>query len=72
MKCTYFPKLGMPVLEPSSLRPSLMALLSADEHSHPEIKKEGRGGEGRDNEFSGDESLAMKLNSKAKSKTLVQ
>lgn len=68
MKCTYFPKLGMPVLEPSSHRPSLMALLLADEDSHPQIKKEGRGGQGRQNEFSGDESLAMKLNSKAKSK----
>lgn len=70
MECTYFPKLGMPVLEPSSHKPSLMTLLLADENSHPQIKKEGRGGEGREDGFSGDESLAMKLNSKAK--TLVK
>lgn len=60
-----FPKVG-----PSSHKPSLMALLLADEDSHPQIKKEGRGGGGRENGFSGDESLAMKLTSKAK--TLVK
>lgn len=39
MQCIYFPKLGMPVLEPSSHRPTLIALLSTDEDSHPQIKK---------------------------------
>lgn len=46
----------MPALEPSSHRPSLMGLFSADEGSHPQIKGEGRE-EGREDRFSDDESL---------------
>lgn len=64
----------MPVFEPLSHRTSLIALLSADEDSHSQIKKGGREGGRKTGWISGDESLESKLNSKAKrkKKTLMQ
>ena len=67
-QCIQFPKLGMPVFKPSSHTPSLLAVLSADEDSHPQIRKREREEGSERMGFLAMNPLSMQLNSKATSK----
>lgn len=64
-QCIYFPNLGVPVLGPSSHVLSLLALLSAEEDSLPQIRKTGkdRQRKAKRTEFLARNPLIMKLNS---------
>ena len=63
------PKLGVPAREPSSHRPSLTALLSADAGSHPQIKGGREGGRKRGQVFCWWISWLWSLTPRQKAKT---